>query len=138
MELREAREEDAKRLADLTDTPRDVMRNLVHDRTVRVIEEEEEDGGDADGDELIRGFVSFDARERTVHVTQLEGDEGVYDELLAEPIRFARCEDMAIELLVPETESGVIDAATAAGFVCTGDGPRFAGEPTVRYRIEDP
>lgn len=132
MEMREAREEDAKRLAALTDAPRDVMRNLVHDRTVRVIEAADEDA------ETIRGFVSFDARERTVHVTQLEGDEGVYDDLLAEPLRFARSESMAVELLVPETESGIIDAATAAGFECVGDGPRFAGESTVRYRIDSP
>lgn len=130
MEMREAREEDAERLAALTDAPRDVMRNLVHDRTVRVIES---DGEEA---ETIRGFVSFDARERTVHVTQLEGDEDVYADLLAEPVSFARREDMAVELLVPETEADVIGAATAAGFECLGEGPQFAGESTVRYRID--
>jgi hypothetical protein len=128
MEMRDAIEADAERLASLTDAPRDVMRNLVHDRTVRVVEE--------DGD--IRGFVSYDAREQTVYVTQLEGDRGVYDELLEEPVRFARTEGMAVELLVPETESEIRAAATAAGFERTGGGPRFDGEPTTRYRTTDP
>jgi hypothetical protein len=128
MEMRDAIEADAERLASLTDAPRDVMRNLVHDRTVRVVEE--------DGD--IRGFVSYDAREQTVYVTQLEGDDGVYDELLAEPVRFARTEGMAVELLVPETESEIHEAASAAGFERTGGGPRFDGESTTRYRTDDP
>jgi hypothetical protein len=129
MEMRDAIEADAGRLASLTDAPRDVMRNLVHDRTVRVIEDE--------GD--IRGFVSYDAREQTVYVTQLEGDDDdVYAELLAEPVRFAQTEQMAVELLVPETESGIREAASAAGFRQTGGGPRFDGESTTRYRIDDP
>jgi hypothetical protein len=128
MELRDAIEADAGRLASLTDTPRDVMRNLVHDRTVRVVE----------GDGGIQGFVSYDAREQTVYITQLEGEEGVFQELLAEPLRFAQTEEMAVELLVPETESEIRDAATAAGFEQTGGGPRFNGESTTRYRIDNP
>lgn len=128
MEMRDARESDAERLASLADAPQDVMRNLVHDRTVRVVET----GGG------IRGFVSFDAREQTVYVTQLEGDDGVYDELLAEPVGFARTEGMAVELLVPETESDIRAAATDAGFSRTGHGPQFDGERTTRYRIDDP
>lgn len=128
MEMRDAIEADAGRLASLTDAPRDVMRNLVHDRTVRVMEEE--------GD--IRGFVSYDAREQTVYVTQLEGDDGVYPELLDEPVRFAQAEEMGVELLVPDTEAEMRDAASDAGFERTGGGPRFDGEPTTRYRIDDP
>ena len=128
MEMRDAIEADAGRLASLTDAPRDVMRNLVHDRTVRVIEEEED----------IRGFVSYDAREQTVYVTQLEGDDGVYPELLDEPVRFAQAEEMGVELLVPDTEAEMRDAASDAGFERTGGGPQFDGEPTTRYRIDDP
>jgi len=128
MEMRDAREADAEQLAALADTPRDVMRNLVHDRTVRVTE--------AAGE--IRGFVSFDARERTVYVTQLEGDSGVYGELLAEPVRFARTERMAVEMLVPETASGLQSAAAEAGFERAGAGPEFDGERTARYRIDEP
>jgi len=128
MEMRDAVEADAGRLAGLTDTPRDVMRNLVHDRTVRVAEEDNE----------IVGFVSYDARERTVHITQLEGNTDVYNSLLEEPIRFARSENMSVELLVPDTKSDVQTAADEAGFERTGSGPRFEGEPTTRYRIETP
>jgi len=128
MELRDAIEADAGRLAGLTDTPRDVMRNLVHDRTVRVAEREGE----------IVGFVSFDAREGTVHVTQLEGEADVYDDLLAEPVRFARSERMSVELLAPDEEEDAQDAANAAGFDRVGNGPYFDGESTTRYRLDDP
>jgi len=126
MEVRDAVEADAGRLAALTDAPRDVMRNLVHDRTVRVVEREEE----------IVGFVSYDARERTVHVTQLEGDADTYERLLQEPLGFADAEGMAVELLVPEDEPDVRDAALAAGFDETGRGPRFEGQRTTRFRLE--
>ncbi len=126
MEVRDALEADAEALAGLADAPRDVMRNLVHDRTVRV----------AVVDDEIRGFVSFDARESTVHVTQLAGETDVVDRLLSEPVAFARAERMAVELLVPESESTLPDAAVAAGFERQGDGPRFDGEATERYRLD--
>ncbi|MEF8813236.1 MAG: hypothetical protein V5A55_05400 [Halovenus sp.] len=128
MELRDALEADAGRLAELTDTPRDVMRNLIHDRTVRVAEQDGE----------IMGFVSFDAREQTVHVTQLEAQADIYETLLEEPVRFARSEAMAVELLVPETERETRTAAGAIGFDDSGTGPRFDGERTTKYRIDDP
>ncbi|MFB6084346.1 MAG: hypothetical protein ABEJ94_08895 [Halorientalis sp.] len=126
MDVRDAVEADAGRLSELTDAPTDVMRNLVHDRTVRV----------AERDEKIVGFVSYDAREGTVHVTQLEGEPAVYDRLLEEPVRFARGEDMAVELLVPESEEGVQSAAADAGFDRVGPGPLFEGTPTVKYRLD--
>jgi hypothetical protein len=126
MELRDAVESDAGRLASLTDTPRDVMRNLVHDRTVRVAE--------TDGE--IVGFVSFDAREGTVHVTQLEGENDAYEQLLEEPIRFARAEEMTVELLTPNDETVVQDAAEELGFEHAGSGPWFDGKATTRYRLD--
>jgi hypothetical protein len=126
MDVRDAVEADAERLAELTDSPRDVMRNLVHDRTVRVA---------VDGEE-IRGFVSFDARAETVHVTQLEGSGDVCDRLLEEPARFARSEGMGVELLVPESEDHTRDAAEAVGFEHVGSGPTFEGEQTVKYRLD--
>ncbi|PSP25976.1 hypothetical protein BRC64_12725 [Halobacteriales archaeon QH_10_67_22] len=126
MDVRDAVEADAERLAEMTDSPTDVMRNLVHDRTVRV----------AETDDGIVGFVSFDARERTVHVTQLESEGGVYDRLLEEPVRFARTERMNVELLVPEDETNTREAAEAAGFDHTGAGPAFEGQSTVRYRLD--
>jgi hypothetical protein len=126
MELRDAVEADAGRLASLTDAPRDVMRNLIHDRTVRVAEENDE----------IVGFISFDAREQTVHVTQIEGDPDVYETLLEEPLRFAQSEGMAVELLAVDSASEVHAAADEIGFERSGAGPRFEGEPTTRFRIE--
>ena len=130
MEIRDAVEADAERLADLAESPPDVMRNLVHDRTVRVARE---DDGE---DEAVVGFVSYDAKEGTVHVTQLAGPSEVCERLLAEPITFAEREHMAVELLVPDGQSSVEDAVEATGFTRTGSGPQFAGEPTVRYRLE--
>ncbi|WP_302082074.1 hypothetical protein [Salinibaculum rarum] len=126
MEVRDAVEADAGRLAALTEAPRDVMRNLVHDRTVRVAERDDE----------IVGFVSYDAREQTVHVTQLEGDRDCFDRLLEEPLSFADAEGMAAELLAPDDESAVHDAAHEAGFEDAGPGPRFEGDPTTRFRLE--
>ncbi len=126
MDIREAVEADAGRLAALTDAPRDVMRNLVHDRTVRVAETDDE----------IVGFVSYDAREQTVHVTQLEGDTDTFQRLLAEPVGFAEAEGMAVELLAPDDEEHVQAAAREAGFENVGSGPRFEGKSTTRYRQE--
>jgi len=126
MDVRDAVEADADRLAELTGAPTDVMTNLVHDRTVRVGVE----------DERIVGFVSYDAREQTVHVTQLEGSPAVCDRLLEEPVRFARSEGMAVELLVPEPNEDIRSAAAEAGFDQVGSGPLFNGTPTVKYRLE--
>lgn len=128
MELRDAVEADAGRLASLTDTPRDVMRNLVHDRTVRI----------AERDDDIVGFVSYDARDQTIHVTQLEGEDSVYERLLEEPVRFARGEGMAVELLILDEQTEIQTVADEMGFDHVGSGPRFAGESTVRYRAEEP
>jgi len=128
MDLRDAVEADAERLASLTEAPRDVMENLVHDRTVRV----------AEADEAVRGFVSYDAREQTVYVTQIAGEADLYPQLLAEPVGFAATEDMAVELLVPADDEAVQSAATAADFERVGTGPRFDGVSTVRYRLENP
>lgn len=128
MDVRDAVEADAEPLAAQTGSPQDVMRNLIHDRTVRV----------AVVDGTIQGFVSYDARESTVHVTQLDGDPDSFDRLLEEPVSFARKEGMGVELLAPEDEGAVIDAAEAAGFEEEGSGPRFAGEPTIRYRLDEP
>lgn len=126
MDIRDAVEDDAEVMAALADSPVDVMRNLVHDRTVRVA---------TDGDEIV-GFVSFDARRETVHVTQLEGEAGPCGRLLDEPVGFARREGMAVELLVPDSQDGLRDVVEDGGFVRDGVGPTFAGTPTVRYRFD--
>ena len=126
MEIRDAVEADAGRLAELADSPPGVMRNLVHDRTVRVATAEDD----------VEGFVSYDAKQGTVHVTQLAGPTTVCERLLEEPISFAEREHMAVELLVPAGQSDVEAAVEATGFTDSGSGPKFAGESTVRYRLE--
>ncbi len=123
MEIRDAIEADAERLAALTGAPVDVMRNLVHDRTVRV--------ADDDG---VEGFVSYDATDHTVHVTQLEGPPEVCERLLEEPTRFADREGMDVELLVPEDDGATREAIERSDFDERGPGPRFDGTPTTRYR----
>lgn len=138
MEIREAVEADAERMADIADSPPAVMRNLVHDRTVRVASEDGA-GGDGDSDQPeddIIGLVSFDARDSTVHVTQLAGTKEACARLIEEPVRFAKREGMGVELLVSETDDGVREAVEGAGFENRGSGPRFEGEETTRYRLE--
>lgn len=145
MEIRDAVEGDAAAMAAIADAPTDVMVNLVHDRTVRVAEPEpveddpnedvEERAAGTDETELL-GFVSYDARQDAVHVTQLEGTGEACERLLAEPVRFADGEDMSVELLVPDPGDAVADAAEDVGFHEAGSGPRFEGQPTTRYRLD--
>jgi hypothetical protein len=173
MHIRDAVEADAAALAALAGAPRDVMRNLVHDRTVRVAtddhpEGDTEDGagtgvgaGDGDGDadehedededveSFVRGdhddgdgsdrgllgFVSFDVRDGTVHVTQIGGDPDACERLLEEPVRFATREDLDAELLVAHDDGETRRAAESVGFRRRGSGPTFEGNQTVRYRL---
>jgi hypothetical protein len=140
MEVRDAVEADAGTLAAVGDAPTDVMRNLVHDRTVRVaVEAVDEAGPNTDAPEegeTVLGFVSFDARDRTVHVTQIAGTEAACERLLAEPVRFASSEGMAVELLVRDDDETVDEAALSVGFERVGPGPQFDGRRTVRYRFD--
>ncbi|PSQ05006.1 hypothetical protein BRC97_10330 [Halobacteriales archaeon QS_6_71_20] len=140
MHVRDAVEADAEPLAAIADAPAAAMRGLVHDRTVRVAVAEpaatdpNEDAA-ADPADLL-GFVSFDARDDTVHVTQFGGTRQAAERLLEEPLRFAANEGMDVELLVVDGESSLSDAAEAAGFESCGSGPRFEGKGTTRYRVD--
>jgi len=160
MRVREAVEADAGRIAAIADVPADVMRNLVHDRTVRVAEAQSDDAGSATEREVdddshrdaglhervpgastpeesdIMGFVSFDARDDVVHVTQIQGSEEVCERLLDEPVGFARREGMTVEMIVPDTDEETRAAAESSGFEERGPGPRFEGQETVRYRLD--
>ena len=142
MEVRDAVEADADQLAAIGDAPTDVMRELVHDRTVRVAVEEHTSGPHDDTpagegtDEKVVGFVSYDARERTVHVTQLAGTVEACERLLAAPTRFAASEGMRVEFLAATDDDPVREAAAAVGFREVGAGPTFAGQSTVRYRYK--
>lgn len=150
MRVRDAVEEDGELLGDLADAPAEVMRNVVHDRTVRVAEregegrEENSDESDAEGDEgeadadrpEIAGFVGFDAMPGTVRVTYLRGSREARECLLDEPVRFARKEGMSVEVLVPEGEEMTEDVVEAAGFRRVGTGPQFEGGRTYEYRLD--
>lgn len=178
MDVRDAVESDAEVLADLAGAPADVMRNVIHDRTVRVAESspsatfsddndsagegsddpaagENREGGDdevTDGDSgpgeqgnptetvedapEVAGFLSFDVRADTVHVTQFGGDRAAFDRLLDEPVGFADREGLATEVLVTDGDDAMRGALEAAGFEDAGSGPRFGGDATTRYRRE--
>jgi len=140
MDVRDAVEEDAESIAALADVPGDVVRNLVHDRSVRVAERKQA-GNDPNTDtdalesELL-GFVSFDVHDQTVHVTQVGGTKDACERLLGEPVRFAAGEGLDVALLVEQSATDLQTAAQAAGFEEDGDGPVFRGSPTIRYHQE--
>lgn len=178
MDVRDAVESDAEVLADLAGAPADVMRNVIHDRTVRVAEspqsgtfsdDNDPDGGDGDEEAIdspgrtgdgeatdndadagspgdptetvedapeVAGFLSFDVRTDTVHVTQFGGDRAAFDRLLDEPVGFADREGLATEVLVTDGDDAMRGALEAAGFEDAGSGPRFGGDATTRYRRE--
>jgi hypothetical protein len=93
------------------------------------------DDEDATAAADIRGFVSYDANESVVHVTQIDGDLAACERLLDEPVRFAAEEGMRVELLVTDADGDVATAAERVGFERNGTGPRFDGETTVRYDL---
>ncbi|NHX36709.1 MULTISPECIES: hypothetical protein [Halolamina] len=142
MEVRDAVERDAPAMAALTDAPEPVLRNVVHERSVRVLvgdgEETARDNGPAaaDDDADLRGFVSFDAREDAVFVTQFGGDSDACERLLAEPIAFARGAGLPVEVMLREGDDAMRTAVEAVGFDAAGSGPQFRGDPTRRYRYD--
>ena len=148
MDVRDAVERDATAMAALTDAPEPVLRNVIHERSVRVAVEESPGGGEDDGSSAsgdgeddeepeILGFVSFDAREDAVFVTQFGGDREACERLLAEPMRFARAEGLPVEVTLRDGDDEMRAAAEAVGFEHAGAGPRFRGEPTRRYRLAE-
>lgn len=144
MHVRDAREADAMALSAIADVPRDVLGTLIHDRTVRVAEAEPSSGSvdtdrsryDGSDAENILGFVSFDAREDVVTVTQLDGTRAACHRLLEEPIDFAATESMAVEALVTVDQDCFTEALERRGFSATDGGPRFDGDETVLFRLE--
>jgi len=141
MQIRDAVEADAEAIAAMSDAPVDVVRNLVHDRTVRVAAADNARAADPNVDAggagaSLLGFVSFDAAESTVHVTQFGGQRDACIELLGEPVRFATAEGMSVELLIEAGNDESSTVATDAGFTKVGTGPQFNNAETVRYRLE--
>jgi|APHM01.1.fsa_nt_gi hypothetical protein len=90
--------------------------------------------GDTDGS--IVGFVAFDARGDTVHVTHFAAPGSAAGRLFEEPKRFARREAMDVEVVVADEERDRIAAVEDAGFVAVGSGPRFENRKTTRFRFE--
>ena len=147
MRVRDAVETDAAALASMTGRPQRVVRDMIHDRSVRVAvtdeagegSDEAANGSESDDDEAsaesVVGFVAFDARDATVHVTNFEGAPKAVGRLFEEPIGFAEREGLAVEAVVPSDgrATGVIESL---GFEALGSGPRIEGEPTTRYRFE--
>lgn len=133
MDVRDAVEGDAEALADMTDAPRAVIRNVVHDRTVRVLVEDAPSPGDPP---VPCGFVSYDVRDGVVHLTMFAGDTDACERLLDEPLRFAKREGMPVEVLVGEDDVAMRDALTASGFQTQGAGPQFMGAETELFRYD--
>jgi hypothetical protein len=137
--VRDAVEDDDEALGEFADAPAEVMRNVIHDRTVRVAETDGPDGeSKADSSSTVEGFVGFDADPEAVRVTYLRGSKAARERLLDEPVRFARKEGMAVEVLVPEREAETKTVVQNAGFERVGTGPRFENSRTVEYRLDAP
>ena len=141
MRVRDAVEADAAALASMADRPRDVVRNMIHDRSVRVAVTDDaapaadENAGDDTPDDAVGGFVAFDVRDGTVHVTNFGGAGDAVARLFEEPVGFASREGMAVEAVVPNG-GGAPDAVESIGFEAVGSGPRIEGAPTTRYRFD--
>ena len=92
--------------------------------------------GGFDAPDGLDGFVAFDVRGGTVHVTDIAGTRPALERLIEEPKRFAEREGMDVEALVVDGEQRRADALADAGFVESGPGPRFDGDATTRFRFE--
>ncbi|WP_188883338.1 hypothetical protein [Halarchaeum grantii] len=123
--VRDAAPSDVDAVADLVGVPSRAAERLLRERAVLLAERD----GDA------TGALAYDADADAVHVTRLVGDAEAVAALLEEPIAFARAETIPVEVVVPASASGALDAVANAGFEDVGDGPRFAGERTARYRL---
>jgi hypothetical protein len=141
MRVRDAVEADAAALGSMTGRPEGVVRNMIHDRSVRVaVTDGAAPAADADASDdtpvdAVAGFVAFDVRDGVVHVTNVEGDPDAVRRLFEEPVRFATREGMTVEAVLP-TDGTAVDAAEVVGFAAVGSGPRIDGAPTSRYRFD--
>ena len=97
--------------------------------------EQPDDGPERPDDDDIIGFIAFDARSGTVHVTDFGGATRATSRLFKEPRRFGAREKLDVEVVVPDGDDRRIETVEDAGFVSVGDGPRFDGRTTTRFRL---
>jgi hypothetical protein len=141
MRVRDGVEADARALASMTGRPEGVVRDMIHDRSVRVgvtdgaAAAADADAGDDTPVDAVAGFVAFDVRDGVVHVTNVEGDPAAVGRLFEEPVGFATREGMIVEAVLP-TGGTAADAAESVGFEAVGSGPRIDGASTRRYRFD--
>ncbi|SDF83789.1 hypothetical protein SAMN04488067_109113 [Halorubrum xinjiangense] len=152
MRVRDAVEADAAALGSMTGRPEGVVRDMIHDRSVRVAVTDGAADRDGAGDEresasrsaddgadtpvdAVDGFVAFDVRDGVVHVTNVEGSSDAVRRLFEEPVRFGTREGMPVEAVLP-TDGSAGNAAEAVGFAAVGSGPRIDGASTTRYRFD--
>ncbi|KOX97567.1 hypothetical protein [Halorubrum tropicale] len=136
MRVRDGVEADAAALASMTGRPEGVVRDMIHDRSVRVgvTDGADADAGDDTAVDAVAGFVAFDVRDGVVHVTNVEGAPDPVERLFEEPVGFATREGMTVEAVLPADRTAA-DAAEAVGFRAVGSGPRIDGA-TTRYRFD--
>ena len=92
------------------------------------------DDGDH-SDDVVVGFLAFDAGSEVVHVTDFGGAEEAVQRLFEEPCRFAERERMDVDVVVPDDDEDRIRMVESAGFEPDGNGPRFDGRDTTRFRL---
>ncbi|MDY6774733.1 MAG: hypothetical protein SV253_01365 [Halobacteria archaeon] len=139
--IRDATEEDAERIAEiaseeiLDEKPSaDSVRDMVHDRTLRVAETQ-------DG---IRGYVSYDVELGSDYEYEYEyvvihqigvddSDNESVSLLLDEPLAAAEEADLGVRIAVDESDESLREALEERGFT-VAETRRFRGEKTVVYQ----
>ena len=166
MRIRDALESDAEALAMLSGKPEGVVVNMIHDRSVRVaVPESEHRSEKTESDQRrhenesnqakdaktgsntehpsgagnpspLQGFIGYDVRSGSVHVTDFGGSESTVRRLFEEPRRFAVREGMSLEVVVSDDATDEIETIESLGFEPIGEGPQFDGGSTTRFRLE--
>ena len=124
MAVRDAEPDDLGTIADLAGVSEAAAMRLMHERSIRVLEE----------DEGAVAFVSYDICTDSVQISRLAGTHERFHRLIEEVIHLAEDSNKSIEMVVPETDGVVSTALEGAGFTPCGNGPRFAGVSTTAYR----
>ena len=84
----------------------------------------------------LQGFIGYDVRSGSVHVTDFGGSESTVRRLFEEPRRFAVREGMSLEVVVSDDATDEIETIESLGFEPVGEGPQFDGGSTTRFRLE--